>query len=194
MLPPPDTIVPYLREDGFGDTVPLRDFVFDNSLIMAFMERWRPETHTFHLPWGGATITLQDMTWKLVDRRLGARPPVVAQKGAQRKESFSVKFTWLRDRVCHMPQTDDSETLRQYARCYILLLIRAYLMTDKSSNLVYLRWLPLLQDFERCRGLSWGPAVLTWTYHSLCSVAHQDTTDIAACTLLLMSGIYQKFL
>ncbi|QHN85980.1 uncharacterized protein DS421_16g541990 [Arachis hypogaea] len=57
-LPPPDAIVPYLVEAGFGDTVPLRDFTFDNSLISALVERWRPETHTFHLPWGEVTITL----------------------------------------------------------------------------------------------------------------------------------------
>ncbi|QHO24552.1 uncharacterized protein DS421_12g373190 [Arachis hypogaea] len=37
-LPPPDAIVPYLREAGFGDTVPLRNFTFDNSLITAFVE------------------------------------------------------------------------------------------------------------------------------------------------------------
>ncbi|RYQ97216.1 hypothetical protein Ahy_B08g093237 [Arachis hypogaea] len=64
-LPPPDAIVPYLAEAGFGDTVPLRDFTFDNSLISTLVERWRPETHTFHLPWGGVTITLQDVAYHL---------------------------------------------------------------------------------------------------------------------------------
>ncbi|QHO19267.1 uncharacterized protein DS421_11g327390 [Arachis hypogaea] len=51
-LPPPDAIVPYLAKAGFGDTVPLRDFTFDNSLISTLVEHWRPETHTFHLLWG----------------------------------------------------------------------------------------------------------------------------------------------
>ncbi|QHN81790.1 uncharacterized protein DS421_20g689990 [Arachis hypogaea] len=51
-LPPPDAIVPYLAEAGFGDTVPLRDFTFDNSLISTLVERWCPETYTFHLSWG----------------------------------------------------------------------------------------------------------------------------------------------
>ncbi|RYR26769.1 hypothetical protein Ahy_B02g061067 [Arachis hypogaea] len=57
-LPPPDAIVSYLAEARFGDTVPLRNFTFDNSLISALVERWHPETHTFHLPWGEVTITL----------------------------------------------------------------------------------------------------------------------------------------
>ncbi|QHO11723.1 uncharacterized protein DS421_15g500650 [Arachis hypogaea] len=64
-LPPPDAIVPYLTKAGFGDTVPLRDFTFDYSLISALVERWRPEMHTFHLPWGEATITLQDVAYHL---------------------------------------------------------------------------------------------------------------------------------
>ncbi|RYR19298.1 hypothetical protein Ahy_B03g064052 [Arachis hypogaea] len=39
--------------------------MFDNSLIMPFMECWHLETHTFHLSWGGCTITLQDIAYHL---------------------------------------------------------------------------------------------------------------------------------
>ncbi|RYR19136.1 hypothetical protein Ahy_B03g063844 [Arachis hypogaea] len=72
----------------------------------------------------------------------------------QRKESFTLKLMWLWDRVRQMPQTDDPETFRQYAKCYIMLLIGRYLMTDKSNNLVHVRWLPLLRDFDECRSFS----------------------------------------
>ncbi|RYR05468.1 hypothetical protein Ahy_B06g085333 [Arachis hypogaea] len=105
-------------------------------------------------------------TWAMVEQLLGARPPA-----AQRKESFTLKLVWLHDRVCQMPPTDDPETLRQYARCYIMLLIGGYLLTDKSNNLVHIRWLPLLRDFAEYRALSWGSAVLAWTYQSLCLAA-----------------------
>ncbi|RYR53554.1 hypothetical protein Ahy_A06g028728 [Arachis hypogaea] len=138
-FPPPDAIIPYRDEAGFGDMVPLRDFTFDNFLILALVERWRPETHTFHLPWGEVTITLQDVAynlglrahgnpvggclrnfgkwygtemWAKVEQLLGARPPVAAQHATQRKELFTLKLVWLRDRVCQMPRTDDPETLR----------------------------------------------------------------------------------
>jgi hypothetical protein len=38
----------------------LTRFNYDASLIAAFMDRWRPETHTFHFPISEMTLSLQD--------------------------------------------------------------------------------------------------------------------------------------
>jgi hypothetical protein len=38
----------------------LTRFNYDVSLIAAFMNWWRPETHTFHLPIGEMTLSLED--------------------------------------------------------------------------------------------------------------------------------------
>ncbi|KAK5775579.1 hypothetical protein PVK06_043481 [Gossypium arboreum] len=37
----------------------------DLKLISAFVERWRPKTHTFHLPCGECNITLEDVQLQL---------------------------------------------------------------------------------------------------------------------------------
>jgi hypothetical protein len=38
----------------------LTRFNYDALLIAAFMDRWRPETHTFHLLVGEMTLSLED--------------------------------------------------------------------------------------------------------------------------------------
>ncbi|MED6146703.1 hypothetical protein PIB30_036939 [Stylosanthes scabra] len=45
-----DRLMPFMTNAVFGYAIQLRDFAFDTALLSAFVERWRPETHTFHLP------------------------------------------------------------------------------------------------------------------------------------------------
>jgi hypothetical protein len=35
--------------------------LMDAAALMTLVDRWRPETHTFHLPSGEITVTLQDV-------------------------------------------------------------------------------------------------------------------------------------
>ncbi|QHO00495.1 uncharacterized protein DS421_13g406960 [Arachis hypogaea] len=101
-LLPLDAIVPYLAEAGFGATVSLRDFTFNNSLISDMAYHLGLRTHG--TPVGGASVTLVGVvTWALVEQLLGAKPPVAPQQAVQRKESFTLKLVWLQDRVRQMP-------------------------------------------------------------------------------------------
>ncbi|MED6208919.1 hypothetical protein PIB30_049691 [Stylosanthes scabra] len=96
----------------------------------------------------------------MVDQYLGARLPAPAN-GPSPKEAFAIRMVWLREKLQHIPADADEHTLRQYARCYILLFIGGYLMHDN--------------------------AVLAWTYRSLCNAAERRTTDIARCVPLILS-------
>ncbi|XP_070046952.1 serine/threonine-protein phosphatase 7 long form homolog [Nicotiana tomentosiformis] len=54
-------IVRRLQDMGFYRIIEISRLQLDWSLITALIERWRPDMHTFHLPIGEATITLQDV-------------------------------------------------------------------------------------------------------------------------------------
>ncbi|QHO35120.1 uncharacterized protein DS421_9g272840 [Arachis hypogaea] len=133
-LLPSDAIVLYLRETGFGDTVPLRDFTFDNALITVFVERWRPETHTFHLPWGEV---VRDEDVAVGGVAVGCQASGGSTTGGTEEGVVHAEARMAAGSCPPDAPTDNPETLRQYARCYIMLLIEGYLMTDKSNNLLH---------------------------------------------------------
>ncbi|MBA0616756.1 hypothetical protein Godav_026252 [Gossypium davidsonii] len=64
--PPSPLIENYLRETGFWHVATIgRGYKLDPKLISALIKRWNPETHTFHLPCGECTITLEDVQLQL---------------------------------------------------------------------------------------------------------------------------------
>ncbi|XP_025617206.1 protein MAIN-LIKE 2-like [Arachis hypogaea] len=154
---------PYLRRTEFYHAFLIKCFEYDNPLINAFVERWRLETHTFHLPWGECTITLEDVAMQLgllVDGKVPA--------GHVWTTKFNIKLKWLRTRLQQMPLDLEDNGLMQYARCYILYLLGGVLLPDKANNTVHVRYLPLLADYDGICTYNWGSAVLYWLYRTMC--------------------------
>ncbi|KAI3472505.1 hypothetical protein Pfo_030962, partial [Paulownia fortunei] len=54
-------VVHMLYDMGFYGVYRCGHFDMDFHLITALVERWRPETHTFHFRIGEVTVTLQDV-------------------------------------------------------------------------------------------------------------------------------------
>ena len=54
-----------LVEAALSDNDPTKRWDADRSLLAALVDRWRPETHTFHLPCGEVAPTLQDVSYLL---------------------------------------------------------------------------------------------------------------------------------
>ena len=53
-----DQVVDIIKALGLEGLLRIPSREIDHGLIMALMERWRLETHTFHMPHGEITITL----------------------------------------------------------------------------------------------------------------------------------------
>ncbi|RYR70190.1 hypothetical protein Ahy_A03g016702 [Arachis hypogaea] len=66
-MPLHDRIIPYLERAGLYHLARLNVhwFWLDEPLVSAFIERWRPETHIFHMLFGECTITFQDVAYQL---------------------------------------------------------------------------------------------------------------------------------
>ncbi|CAN1171978.1 Protein MAIN-LIKE 2 [Linum perenne] len=155
----------YLAPIGLDKLRDCLDFTPDPELITALVERWRPETSTFHLYHGEATITLEDvhfLTGLSVDGELVESQrhlPTVdsdlqtyVEELLGKKPSTSdlsagrVKMTWLRNHFGTIRADADHETIEQHCRAYILDFFGSCIFADRSGSHAPLFFLPLLED------------------------------------------------
>ncbi|KAL8120613.1 hypothetical protein AgCh_017691 [Apium graveolens] len=157
----------------------------DWGLISALVERWRPETHSFHLPLGECSITLQDvgvLTGLLVngDPVIGVTSTVDEEWFAivgsvfghypprNRFNDYMLQLSWFDSFIPkELGDNASDEDLRQYTRSYIIMLIAGTMFTDFSGILVYYMWIPYLRDLDVCGKYAWGAAVLAFLYREL---------------------------
>ncbi|OVA14477.1 Aminotransferase-like [Macleaya cordata] len=138
----------------------------DKVLVNAFIERFYPETNTFHLPFGEMTITLIDVQHILGIPFLGVN--LNKDNGFQKRltlneaknlmletlgmdvnppeveESRQVKLEWLRSFFSGRKVNLDYEDQEFTSRAYLLYLVGCCLYPDKTGNKVsiyHLRWI-----------------------------------------------------
>ncbi|XP_042019093.1 serine/threonine-protein phosphatase 7 long form homolog [Salvia splendens] len=183
----------------------------DHHLITALIERWRPETHTFHFPVGEATVTLEDVEvlWGLkVDGEAvtGYIPPT--QPGywqdrcldflgfipdASELKEMAFKQTSL-SRQLRIEMNDEHEhnIYAQRARIYCLLLLGGLMIPNATGNKIPFFYLQFFMDIERCSTYSWGGATLACLYHNLCEAAIAKRTDVGGALTLLQLWAWER--
>ncbi|RYR15852.1 hypothetical protein Ahy_B04g072786 isoform K [Arachis hypogaea] len=125
--------------------------------------------------------------WQWFHELPGVLPP------ANQIQKFVVNCTWFRETFGECPEGADEETVRRFARAYIMMLLGTQLFADKSGNRIHIRWLPFVARLEEMGGYSWGSAALAWLYRCMCRVANRHVVKLAGPLQLLQSWIFWRF-
>ncbi|XP_057723916.1 serine/threonine-protein phosphatase 7 long form homolog [Arachis stenosperma] len=207
---PPDRYHPsvedHLRVTGFYHASQIGVVQGQKALINALVERWRPETHTFHLPIGECTVTLEDVavilglptnglpvtgmtlsSFEALEGKCFHQFGVAPRKADCR--GSGIKMTWLRNLKERIQLTDEN-SMQRYVKCHIMLLLGTILLGDKSGASVHWKFLPLLRDFHSISNFSWGSACLAHLYRSLCRASCFDCKEIDGPLTLLLGWFW----
>ncbi|XP_058775965.1 protein MAIN-LIKE 1-like [Vicia villosa] len=150
--------------------------MLDASLLSAFVERWHPETSSFHLPFGKMTVILDDVDALFHLLIVG---------------TFFTPFHMDQATTVRM-ELVDAGRYQAAARAYMLNLVTCTLFADKSGVYMDVCYLSLFSALDTpC--WAWGVAALTMLYSALDAASRIDTRQLAGYPSLLQCWIYEHF-
>ncbi|KAL0912221.1 hypothetical protein M5K25_018183 [Dendrobium thyrsiflorum] len=200
-------MIDQLNQAGFLVANSLQWLHLDMHLLCAVIERWHPETNTFHLHNVEISLTLQDVavltglvvdglpvtaardvgglesrwaTWTdCCNELLGRAPMDIIDSAAK------LKLAWLRDNFKDVPENATAETVAYHTRAYIMHMLGSWIVPNRSGNAVPCRYLPLLEDFEKCGRTAFGAASLAYLYRELSRASRESVKRLAGNIHLL---------
>ncbi|KAL9681194.1 hypothetical protein QQ045_012975 [Rhodiola kirilowii] len=102
------------------------------------------------------------------------------------------KRSWFTNHLAQIPVDAYDETLKKYARAYLLNLIGSTLFGDKSGKAISLHFLPLLEDLDRFVNYSWGSAVLACLYSNMCTSCMIGHSQLAGAPLIIQFWCWDR--
>ncbi|KAK1646780.1 hypothetical protein QYE76_064585 [Lolium multiflorum] len=173
------------------------------AALTALVDRWRPETHTFHLRAGEMTPTLQDVSMILglpiqgeplcmntasdgwrgqMEDLIGMAPP--APEDPKERTPAGAPFLWIRTHFGTCSKGANEDTVRTSTRVYLWYMISRTLFADSGGKLAHWCWLKALTVLEH--PWSWGTAALAYLYRQLDEACRRTGSGgIGGCLLLL---------
>ncbi|XP_066323182.1 protein MAIN-LIKE 1-like [Miscanthus floridulus] len=187
---------------------------FNPAALTALIDRWRPETHSFHLPCGEMTVTLEDIAMILgvkirgfpvtgdtesegwqqrVEHFLGR--PLAAVEAGKKRRSSGVSLRWLRQQFRECPPNVDAETVTYYCRAYVLHMLGTVLFPDGTGDTASWMYIPCLLNWEDAGNRSWGSAILAFLYRQLCEACRHpggSHATMSGCITLLQIWMWER--
>ncbi|XP_060200791.1 protein MAIN-LIKE 1-like [Lycium barbarum] len=172
------------------------------------IERWRPETHTFHLCTGKATITLQDVE-VIYGLHINGQalyrvePPQLSYPQELTRLTDFVPYqrnvrgrSWLlwsslhaHLRLVHL-QHPISEAkphvdVDRCARLYLLIIFGVIMFPNTSGADMSMRYLLFIKDLDQLGCYSWCAVVLAYMYRGFDRASMGERLEVAAFSPLL---------
>ncbi|WVZ83697.1 hypothetical protein U9M48_030818 [Paspalum notatum var. saurae] len=186
----------------------------DPALLTALIDRWSPETHSFHLPCGERTITLQDTTmilglpidgqpvihrldsnaWSAQVHALFSVAPSQRAAGDRATRTSGVTTGWLRNHFGVCPPDAWPVEVERHARAWLWFLLACFLLPDSSGDTVDSALLPILdRPWAAIATFSWGTAILGHLYRQLCETCQckETSSSIGGCLYLLQDWPFE---
>ncbi|XP_057524392.1 protein MAINTENANCE OF MERISTEMS-like [Amaranthus tricolor] len=175
----------------------------DCALISAFVERWQPDTNTFHMPWGEMTIMLHDVQRILGIGIKGSLPAEPSEGEWQvgitnlfgepmselrRKGIFTCGCINVAEviKLCHRSQFMETQST-----AYYMAIVGSTLLADKTRT--GMRPHPILAVNVDQDEIAWGAVTLAYMYRQLGMASRAGCKTIAGCLTLLQTWIYEYF-
>lgn len=198
----PEFVIDLVKKSGLYNIIKYLKKWIDVTLISTFVERWYPETNTFHFPFGEMTITLDDVhhilgilvvgktftssssrriTYRVFNtlmlRGLGVSDSIALVQH-KKTSSFSIELPWLAKFFKNCDKEADEETMKITARAYLLYLLGSTIFNDKSGYRVPVYYLDALMDLDSAGDFNWGATTLCFLYRNLGLVSRANVKQI----------------
>nr|XP_040251906.2 serine/threonine-protein phosphatase 7 long form homolog [Aegilops tauschii subsp. strangulata] len=208
-MPYDERYTPYIKQAGLLLWIQLVSRSTPNlnaPLVSALANRWRPETHSFHLRTGEMTVTLEDVSlitglaidgmplcmstdsdgWREQMIALIGMAPTEAEadveegeeKKKRERKAAGAAFTWIQTHFATCPLDATDDVIQTHARVYMWYVVSRTFFPDSTGKNAPWMWLKALTVFDS--KWSWGSATLAYLYRQL---------DDACCRITDSAGI-----